>query len=359
MTSPQVVCVLGMHRAGTSALTRALAAIGVELGDNLFDGNRNNPKGFFEDREIYFLNEQLLSDIGHNWSSVSIIEKEELAGHKHRELFERATRILEGNSSRFPLWGFKDPRTARLLPFWQEAFESLGLQVAYVISLRDPLSVARSLESRNNFHHSWSNIMWLQHYLSAFRDTAGKTRLVVDYDLLISNPEAQVRRIADRANIALDRSHDEKIKEYGEVFLDRNLRHSSISIEEKRNQSSPIPHLWEFYEWALEIAGDADPPAVSDQLDPLRQVESDMRFFSGFLGLGDSLEAEIAKLERFSGIVSRLREFLEWPRGRVLLSLRLLPRWMQRFMDEEPVDGTAGAEDGKAALSNTAACRNS
>jgi hypothetical protein len=343
MTSPQVVCVLGMHRAGTSALARALAAIGVELGENLIVGNENNPKGFFEDREIFLFNEQLLFDIGHKWSSLGIIDVEDLSCDRHGELFDRATHILEDRTSTFSLWGFKDPRTARLLPFWQKVFDGLGLRVAYVISLRDPLSVARSLESRNNFHHSWSNIMWLQHYMGSFRHTAGKTRVVVDYDLLIADPEAQVRRIADRVNISLDQSHEEKIKEYCEDFLDPKLRHSSISFEEKGKRSSPVPRVWEFYEWALEQAKDATPPNGSDEVDLLGQVEKDMRYFSGLLSLSDSVEAERAELERFAGIVSRLLEFLGWPRGRILLFLRLLPRWMQRLVDEDHAKGKVGS----------------
>jgi GT2 family glycosyltransferase len=347
MTSPQVACVLGMHRAGASVLAKALAAIGVELGDNLSGPNTNNSRGFFEDRDIYFLNEQLLSDIGHKWSSVSLINVEDLSSHKHRELFDRATRILRNRTSRFSLWGFKDPRTARLLPFWQQVFENLGLEVTYVISLRDPLSVARSLESRNNFPHSWSQIMWLQHYLASFSHTDGKTRLVVDYDLLVSNPEAQIRRIAGLLNITLDQGLDVKIKEYCEVFLDPNSRHNSISFEEKRKHSSPIPHLWEFYEWALAIAGDSIPPVAPDQLDPLKQVERDMRSFSGLLGLSDSLsdslEAGKSELERLSDIVSRLQDFLGWPRGCVLLALRILPRWMQRLMRESREEGKAAS----------------
>ena len=196
MTSPQVVCVLGMHRAGTSVLARALAAIGVELGDNLLGPLEDNPKGFFEDRDVFSLNEQLLSDIGHKWSSIGLIGVEDLASHKHGDAFDRAVHILKNNNSRYPLWGFKDPRTARLLPFWQQVFEKLGLQVAYVISFRDPISVARSLKSRNNFPHSRSHTMWLQHYAASLRYTEGKPRLVVDYDLLISDPETQIRRMA-------------------------------------------------------------------------------------------------------------------------------------------------------------------
>ena len=41
----RIVVVLGMHRSGTSALTRALVAIGAGVGDNLLPAGHDNQRG--------------------------------------------------------------------------------------------------------------------------------------------------------------------------------------------------------------------------------------------------------------------------------------------------------------------------
>ncbi|MBV5267025.1 MAG: hypothetical protein JZU67_00575, partial [Burkholderiaceae bacterium] len=45
-----LIFVLGMHRSGTSAITRGLQVLGVSLGENLLPPVLlDNPKGYFED----------------------------------------------------------------------------------------------------------------------------------------------------------------------------------------------------------------------------------------------------------------------------------------------------------------------
>jgi hypothetical protein len=57
----RLIVVLGMHRIGTSVITRGLQVLGVELGNRLmppFEGN--NAKGFWEDVDINDLNIEML-----------------------------------------------------------------------------------------------------------------------------------------------------------------------------------------------------------------------------------------------------------------------------------------------------------
>ena len=53
------ILVLGMHRSGTSAIARLLKIFGVSFGDNLMPGSaEDNEKGFWEDRDVFRLNEE-------------------------------------------------------------------------------------------------------------------------------------------------------------------------------------------------------------------------------------------------------------------------------------------------------------
>src|SRR5437762_1230512 len=49
MADARVIMVVGMHRAGTSALTRGLTALGVDLGEHLLLPGADNPTGYWED----------------------------------------------------------------------------------------------------------------------------------------------------------------------------------------------------------------------------------------------------------------------------------------------------------------------
>src|SRR5580698_6176593 len=64
------VCVLGMHRSGTSALTRLINLLGVYVGEDLIPGSIDNPKGFWEDRAIVAVHEELLDALGSAFDDV-------------------------------------------------------------------------------------------------------------------------------------------------------------------------------------------------------------------------------------------------------------------------------------------------
>ena len=67
-----LVVVLGMHRSGTSAITRGLQVIGVDLGANLMPpANHINEKGFFEDCDIVNINISLLNHLCLDWHHVT------------------------------------------------------------------------------------------------------------------------------------------------------------------------------------------------------------------------------------------------------------------------------------------------
>ncbi len=65
------IAIVGMHRSGTSMLTRMLHLAGLELGpvDKLMGPAFDNPDGFWENLEFVHINELLLHHFGGSWSS--------------------------------------------------------------------------------------------------------------------------------------------------------------------------------------------------------------------------------------------------------------------------------------------------
>src|ERR1700682_5117712 len=66
--SQRIVVVLGMHRSGTSAITRGLRLLGVELGNCLLPPDKDiNDTGYWEDIDLNRLNIEMLHSLSTDW----------------------------------------------------------------------------------------------------------------------------------------------------------------------------------------------------------------------------------------------------------------------------------------------------
>ena len=118
-----MIVVLGMHRSGTSAITRGLQVLGVGLGDDLLPAQKDNQKGFWEDTDLNKINEELLHALGADWHTLRPISANDLAGPDIHDFHNRALDIVRRRCRENTIFGFKDPRTAVLLPFWRGVFD--------------------------------------------------------------------------------------------------------------------------------------------------------------------------------------------------------------------------------------------
>jgi len=81
-----IVVVLGMHRSGTSAITRGLQVMGVNLGNQLMPPVAgNNEKGFFEDTAVSSINSELLGAMGQDWHTLAFVHTDELLDKKYAD----------------------------------------------------------------------------------------------------------------------------------------------------------------------------------------------------------------------------------------------------------------------------------
>ena len=115
----RVIVVLGAGRSGTSAITRGLQALGVELGDQLRPAGGKNPTGFFEDEDLLKINKRLRKALGLRVESVSLIEPQQWQPPAVQALQQVAIETIRRRFGQYPLWGYKYAGTLRLLPFWR------------------------------------------------------------------------------------------------------------------------------------------------------------------------------------------------------------------------------------------------
>lgn len=222
----RVIMVLGMHRSGTSTVTKGLEALGVDLGSELMPSAADNPKGFWGDTGFYQLNEELLKILGRSWCDLERTESEELVRLGEGTLFFRALELVRSRMRGKSLVGIKDPRFAILLPFWKKVFLAAGVSVSHVVAIRNPLSVADSLVRRDSLSKSHAVWLWVMHYAQIVSNTSGVPLAVVDYDELITAPKLQMARVAGVLGLHVD---GKAMQVFASEFLEPRLSHSRYS----------------------------------------------------------------------------------------------------------------------------------
>jgi len=143
---PPTVIISGMHRSGTSLVASLLAALSVDLGDQLLPADSHNPPGYFEDVEFLSFHQGVLSQLcvpneaGH--SDWGWTESERLDDSRFSEFRDQAQRLLLARTDTTGPWGWKDPRTTLFLDFWDSLLE----EGRYVLVYRFPWDVADSMQ---------------------------------------------------------------------------------------------------------------------------------------------------------------------------------------------------------------------
>ena len=256
MPSSRAVLVLGMHRSGTSALARGLQMLGVYLGNDFLSPRPDNPTGYWEDRNIYEINERLLAVLGLRWEDVALIDDARWQEPEVEALRTEAVKYLESQFVSHPLWGFKDPRTIRLLPFWHSALRRLEVDESYLVVIRNPRSVALSLSKRHGMDAITAHLLWLVYVVPYLSGIAGRPFIVTDYDIVMADPRRELERIARGLKIPLDDTNEAGIAQFASNFLDPNLRHSFFDESDFETTPSLRPLTREAYLWLRRLATD-------------------------------------------------------------------------------------------------------
>lgn len=147
--------IMGMHRSGTSMLTRLLEKAGLFVGNDLSQ--------YHESYFFYQLNNLLLYQLGGRWDNppdFDYLFKNDLELKINLDYFHDMLNsvrfrnyvglkhyILNGGFNEIDFnWGWKDPQNTITLPFWLEIFPNAKL----IYIERHGVDVAKSLKERND-----------------------------------------------------------------------------------------------------------------------------------------------------------------------------------------------------------------
>lgn len=216
------VVVLGMHRSGTSLITRLISLLGFALcrEDDLLVGRKGNPRGHWESISLLAFNDRLLDELGTTWFCPPSMNHDELARMLDRHGTDALARLRRSHPER--PWVWKDPRTSVLMPFWSTV---LGERAAYVLIVRHPFEVSDSMAKRNGCTPAFSLALWERYTRQAMVGAAGRPMLVCTYDEVLSDPPGWCERLVTflgavgAPELAVNRT-------VADGFATKTLRHS-------------------------------------------------------------------------------------------------------------------------------------
>ncbi len=175
------IIVLGMHRSGTSVVTRALGELGCFIGEpkDLLPPQEDNPEGFWERADVVTLNDEILSAAGCSWYNPVGFHVENIDPDRYVKLSQRAKQIISA-LDQHNTWVIKDPRICITWPVWGEFLSDIV--IVYVN--RTCSSVASSLAARNSIPLSYGSELWNVYSQSAINciKENGYKFIGVDYD---------------------------------------------------------------------------------------------------------------------------------------------------------------------------------
>lgn len=180
------ILILGMHRSGTSSVTRLVNMMGAYLGtlDDLIGANAENPKGFWERRDVIDINDAILRHMGCEWYDLAAWPNPLPALPDH--LTTRIKTLVE-QLNQHGIWAIKDPRLCQTYPYW---LAHLAKPVAVQVH-RAPLEIAQSLHTRNHFPQSYGLALWEHSAVAMLNAEKTIPSYHLDYPTLAEVPVSQ------------------------------------------------------------------------------------------------------------------------------------------------------------------------
>lgn len=289
------ILVLGMHRSGTSALTRLLSLMGAWLGDDadlLPPHPVDNPTGYWERRDILIAQDGFLDAAGYVWDRVADFDLGSVDEHLRQRLQAELTRIVAHFDTTGSVLTVKDPRLCLLLPIWQRILDN----PVFVVAVRDPREVAASMQHshRGVYTTHFLLALWEKYLRCALEALRGENVLFVSYARLLADPPAESARLLAALHAAGIKDIHAPSQDKIDAFFDRNLHRSevqphavltpsqealfdwlaeqtraegSVEVVDFPEGSSPDPVLREFEETVAHQGGEnADSGPVTERL---------------------------------------------------------------------------------------------
>ena len=135
-------------------------------------------------------------------------------------------------------WGWKEPRASLFLLFWQEAIPNMR----FVVCIRNPLEVARSLEKRNKTPLRKGASLWYRYTRVSIEDTEGYPRLFTFFEDYFGHGTAEIERLLRFCGLQLPGDNAQLSSS-----ISTELRHHSSVIQALLEEPALTRECKDFY----------------------------------------------------------------------------------------------------------------
>jgi hypothetical protein len=227
-----MVIVLGMHRSGTSLCAHILSAMGIDMADEI-SAHASNARGHWERWEIVEFHDRILRLFNRDYFGPLHDLSLPVAWWADPHVSEIKREIIAFLERRMGAgwFGFKDPRTVRLMPLWHQIFNDLKLAPKIVLCSRNPAHVARSLGERDNLDPALAEYRWLVYMVDFFRYCGRFEVCTVDYEGWFGDPYANFNKLRDFLDLEWQQSQTDLDLVLSGI-VDPGLRHDASHYNE-------------------------------------------------------------------------------------------------------------------------------
>jgi glycosyltransferase involved in cell wall biosynthesis len=305
------IVVLGMHRSGTSVVTRALSLLGAALPKTLMPPKEgNNEAGFWEPLRLVLLHEHMLLEAGSYWDDWRAFDPAALGSERLSSYRQEIRDLIAEEYAEEPVLLIKDPRICRFPRLYEEVLAELRIACRYVLVHRNPLAVIASLARRDGMTRGFAGLLWLRYVLDSEAATRGRPRSIVSYEAFLDDWRAPTERIAPALELEWPRSIEEATAEIDDYIL-RDLQHHAPKLAELERDPDIAGWIKRAYPALLRLSEHGEDADALATLDAVRaEFEAAAPLF------GDATYPELWRIRSES-----------WEKDKKLETLR---RWLGR-----------------------------
>ena len=243
-----VYFVMGMHRSGTSLIAQKLHLFGIEMGNKLLGVHTpklsDNLKGHYEDIDAININNCILNidsnfEDNTNW------------------LYGKLCKVNDGNNFNAKIneflvnykdkknWAVKDPRHVLTFPYWFKKIKNLKL----IVTLRNPISVARSLRNRDDICETEGINLWIKYYkiMIEILECYPVDYLLIDYDTIAEKEGSINSKLSKYVGMTNKKIPYNFSKELNHNLNEKKTYRSELKKYCNKNKREEINEIYQYF----------------------------------------------------------------------------------------------------------------
>jgi O-antigen biosynthesis protein len=217
------ILVMGMHRSGTSMVSRILNLMGCYYSseDQVMLPAEENPKGFWERKDVMVLNNKILHDHHATWDNPYKLKDIKINNLLYSNEIKNIIFKLEPHRP----WFIKDPRFCLTYNCWANELE----HNLNIVVLRNPLAVSISLFNRNKISYLSGLALWDFYTDRLIKNLDKKKTILCFYDDFLQDPYKASKNLFNSLKKAKLKKINKPIKEEVMNFVNKQLNRSKLN----------------------------------------------------------------------------------------------------------------------------------